>query len=35
MNQDVIISNSEDKTIKVWDLNRRVCLDTFRRDNDR
>lgn len=33
--QDVIISNSEDKTIKVWDLNRRICLDTYKRDTDR
>lgn len=33
--QDVIVSNSEDKTIKVWDLSRKTCLETFKRDNDR
>lgn len=33
--QDYIISNSEDKSIRVWDLNRRVCVHTFRREHDR
>ena len=31
----MIISNAEDKTIRVWDLNRRICVDTFRKENDR
>ena len=30
-----MISNAEDKTIRVWDLNRRICVDTFRKENER
>jgi len=32
---NVVISNGEDKTTKVWDLNRRSCIDTFKREGDR
>lgn len=32
---DVIVSDSEDRSIKVWDLNKRVCIDTFKKDTDR
>ena len=27
--EEVIISNSEDKTTKVWDLNRKTVVDSF------
>lgn len=30
-----MVSNSEDKTIRIWDLNRRICVDTFRKENER
>ena len=33
--QDVIVSASEDKTIRVWDMTKRTCISTFRRENDR
>ena len=33
--QDVIISNSEDKSIRVWDMSKRTGVQTFRRENDR
>jgi len=33
--QDLIVSNSEDKSIRVWDMNKRVASQTFRRENDR
>ena len=33
--QDVIVSNSEDKSIRVWDMAKRTCLHTFRREHDR
>lgn len=33
--RDLLISNSEDRTIRVWDVTRRTCLHTFRRDSDR
>lgn len=29
------MSNSEDKSIRVWDLTKRTCLHTFRREHDR
>lgn len=29
------MSNSEDKSIRVWDMSKRTCLHTFRRENDR
>lgn len=29
------MSNSEDKTIRVWDLNKRTCIDSFKIDTDR
>ncbi len=33
--QDLIVSNSEDKSIRVWDMAKRTCLHTFRREHDR
>lgn len=33
--QDVIVSNSEDRTIRIWDMSRRVALQTFRREHER
>ncbi|TRY70317.1 hypothetical protein TCAL_08254 [Tigriopus californicus] len=33
--QDLIISNSEEKSIRVWDTAKRTCLHTFRREHDR
>lgn len=33
--QDLMLSNSEDKTIRVWDTTKRTCVHTFRRENDR
>ena len=33
--QELILSNSEDKSIRVWDMSKRTCLHTFRREHDR
>ncbi|CAN1777530.1 Coatomer subunit alpha-1 [Linum perenne] len=33
--QDIIVSNSEDKSIRVWDVTKRTGLQTFRREHDR
>ncbi len=33
--QDMIVSNSEDKSIRVWDLSKRTAVQTFRREHDR
>jgi hypothetical protein len=33
--QELIISNSEDKTIRVWDIQKRTGIQTFRREHDR
>lgn len=33
--QDLIISNSEDKSIRVWDMSKRTGVQTFRREHDR
>lgn len=33
--QDIIVSNSEDKSIRVWDATKRICIQTFRREHDR
>ena len=33
--QELLLSDSEDKTIRVWDLAKRVCVATIRRDADR
>lgn len=33
--QELILSNSEDKSIRVWDMAKRNCLNTFRREHDR
>lgn len=35
LRQDLILSNSEDKSIRVWDVVKRTTLYTFRRENDR
>ena len=32
---ELILSNSEDKSIRVWDMSKRTCLHTFRREHDR
>lgn len=33
--QELILSNSEDKTIRVWDMSKRTGVQTFRREHDR
>ena len=33
--QDIIVSNSEDRSIRVWDATKRSGLQTFRREHDR
>ena len=33
--QDIIVSNSEDKSIRVWDVTKRTGVQTFRREHDR
>lgn len=33
--QDLIISNSEDKSIRVFDMSKRTGVQTFRREHDR
>ncbi|GJT90888.1 coatomer subunit alpha-1 [Tanacetum coccineum] len=32
--QDIIVSNSEDKSIRVWDTTKRSSIHTFRREHD-
>jgi coatomer protein complex subunit alpha (xenin) len=32
---ELIISDAEDKTIRVWDMSKRTAVQTFRRENDR
>lgn len=32
---ELIVSNSEDRTIRVWDISKRLGVQTFRRDGDR
>lgn len=32
---DLILSVGEDKTIRVWDLNKRTAVQSFKRENDR
>ncbi|SCN58656.1 coatomer alpha subunit, putative [Plasmodium chabaudi chabaudi] len=34
-NDDLLLSNSEDRTMRIWDITKRVCIHTFRRENDR
>ncbi|ANQ08989.1 Coatomer alpha subunit [Plasmodium coatneyi] len=34
-NDDLLLSNSEDRTIRIWDITKRACIHTFRRENDR
>lgn len=33
--QEFLLSNSEDKSIRVWDMSKRTCLHTFRREHER
>jgi coatomer protein complex subunit alpha (xenin) len=33
--QEMILSNREDKSIRVWDMSKSTCLYTFRREHDR
>jgi coatomer protein complex subunit alpha (xenin) len=33
--QDLIVSNSEDKSVRVWDMSKRTGVTTFRREHDR
>ena len=33
--QDLILSVGEDRTIRVWDLNKRTTVQSFKRENDR
>ena len=33
--QELLLSNSEDKSICVWDMSKRTCLHSFRREHDR
>lgn len=33
--QDIIVSNSEDKSIRIWDATKRTGIQTFRREHDR
>ncbi|CAL4965856.1 unnamed protein product [Urochloa decumbens] len=32
--QDIIVSNSEDKSIRIWDATKRTGIQTFRREHD-
>jgi len=32
---DLILSNSEDNTIRVWDMQKRTTIRTYRREHDR
>ena len=32
---ELIISDAEDKTIRVWDMSKRTAVQTFRREHDR
>jgi coatomer protein complex subunit alpha (xenin) len=32
---ELIVSNSEDRTIRVWDISKRLGVQTFRRESDR
>ncbi len=33
--QELILSNSEDKSIRVWEMTKRTAVQTFRREHDR
>lgn len=33
--QDLIVSNSEDRSIRIWDVQRRMGVQTIRREQDR
>ena len=32
---NVLVSNSEDKTIRFWDFDKKNCLNVYKRENDR
>jgi len=32
---NVIVSNSEDKTIKIWDMEKKTLIDTIKKENER
>lgn len=32
---DLLLSNSEDKSIRVWDMSKRTCITSIRRESDR
>jgi WD40 repeat protein len=32
---ELILSNSEDRSIRVWDMTKRIGIQTFRREHDR
>lgn len=32
---DLIVSNSEDRSVRIWDMSNRSAIQTFRRENDR
>lgn len=34
-NLEVIVSDSEDKSLRIWDMNRRTAIYTYKRENDR
>jgi len=34
-NCQIIVSDSEDKTIRFWDLDKKVCLNVFKKEHDR
>lgn len=33
--QELLLSNGEDRSIRVWDMAKRTCLHTFRREHER
>ena len=33
--QELILSNGEDKSLRVWDMSKRTAIQTFRREHDR
>nr|NVI69601.1 coat protein (coatomer) alpha [Cucujiformia] len=33
--QELLLSNGEDRSIRVWDVSKRTCLQTIRKENDR
>lgn len=33
-NLNVLVSNSEDKTLRIWDMEKRTLIDTIKNDNN-